>query len=129
MTAILPSRRWIVRVVTANEVIFAVTADTEVDRRQNAVIVVWRSSCDGDLPSPRFAVFPDGVPAPFQRRCLARSTVEVMAEYPIQTVIQLSRAKKKPAHRRTNPSGSFPLAGVLVWLSMYRLKSRIQFAH
>ena len=61
MTAILPSRRWIVRVVTANEVIFAVTADTEVDRRQNAVIVVWRSSCDGDLPPPSFAVFPDGV--------------------------------------------------------------------
>lgn len=51
-----------------------------------------------------------------------------MAEYSIRTVIQLSETKKKPVHRRTNPSGSFPLAGVLVWLSMYRLKSRIQFA-
>ena len=81
------------------------------------------------MPSRCFAAFPDGVPAPFQRRYLARSTVEVMAEYPIQTVIQLSGAKKKPVHRRTNPSGSFPLAGVLVWLSMYRLKSRIQLAH
>lgn len=80
----------------------------------------------------RHAVLPivlNDVPAPVQQRYLAHSPVEVMAEYPIQTVIQLSRAKKKPAHRRTNPSGSFPLAGVLVWLSMYRLKSRIQFAH
>ena len=41
----------------------------------------------------------NGVPAPFQRRCLALSTVEVMAEYPIQTVIQLSGAKKKPVHQ------------------------------
>ena len=39
------------------------------------------------------------------------------------------RGKKKPVHRHTNPNGSFPLAGVLVWLSMYRLKSRIQLAH
>ena len=49
--------------------------------------------------------------------------------YHSRTVIQLSGAKKKPVHRRTNPSGSFPLAGVLVWLSMYRLKSRIQLTH
>ena len=114
MTAILPSRHKTVRVVTANEGIFA-------------VMVVWCDSYDGDLPSPSFAVFPDGVPAPFQRRCLARSSVEVMAEYPIRTVIQLFGAKKKPVHRRTNPSGSVPLPEVLVWLSMYRLKSRIQF--
>ena len=43
----------------------------------------------------------NGVPAPFQRRCLALSTVEVMAEYPIQTVIQLLKTKEagtsKPA--------------------------------
>ncbi|MCX4374512.1 MAG: hypothetical protein OSJ58_22355, partial [Dysosmobacter sp.] len=71
---------------------------------------------DGNMPSwwfgavhvtviyrhPALPFFPNGVPAPFQRRCLARSTVEVMAEYPIQTVIQLSGAKKKPVHRRTN---------------------------
>ena len=78
---------------------------------------------------PALPFSPDGVPVPFQRRCLARSPAEVMAKYPIQTIIQLSGAKKKPVHRRTNPSGSFPLAGVLVWLSMYRLKSRIQLAH
>ena len=113
MTAILPSRRWIVRVVTANEVIFAVTADTEVDRRQNAVIVVWRSSCDGDLPSPRFAVFPDGVPAPFQRRYLARSTVEVMAEYPIQTVIQCQEQKRSRHIDAPTPAGAFLSLGFL----------------
>ena len=42
---------------------------------------------------------PNGVPVPVQRRCLARSTAEVMAEYPIQAVIQLSEAKKKPVHQ------------------------------
>lgn len=41
----------------------------------------------------------NGVPAPVQRRCLARSTVEVMAKHLIQTVIQLSKAKKKPVHQ------------------------------
>ena len=43
----------------------------------------------------------NGVPAPFQRRCLALSTAEVMAEYPIQTVVQLLKTKEagtsKPA--------------------------------
>ena len=78
---------------------------------------------------PALPFFPHGVPAPFQQRCFAPSPAEIVAEYPIRTVIQLSGAKKKPVHRRTNPSGSFPLAGVLVWLSMYRLKSRIQLAH
>lgn len=38
MTAILPSRRWTVRVVTAKEGIFAVTVDAEMDRQQNAVM-------------------------------------------------------------------------------------------
>ena len=37
---------------------------------------------------------------PLAQQCyLALSTAEVMAEYPIQTVIQLSEAKKKPAHQ------------------------------
>ena len=48
---------------------------------------------------------PNDVPASFQRRCLARSPVEVFAEYLIQTVIQLSGAKKKPATYTTAPAG------------------------
>ena len=48
---------------------------------------------------------PNGVPAPFQQRCLARSPVEVMAEYLIWTVIQLSGTKKKPATYTTAPAG------------------------
>ena len=44
-------------------------------------------------------IVPNGVPAPFQRRCLALSLVEIVAEYPIRTVIQLSKTKKKPVHQ------------------------------
>lgn len=67
--------------------------------------------------------------APFQRRCLAHSLGwEVLAQLSLSDGHSVVRSKKKPVHRRTNPSGSFPLAGVLVWLSMYWLKSRIQFA-
>ena len=75
--------------------------------------------------------FPNEVPAPFQRHCLAHSLWREV----LGTIINLGRSfscqevKKKPIHRRANPSGSLPLAGVLVWLSMYRLKSRIQFSH
>ena len=50
----------------------------------------------------RHAVLPivlNDVPAPVQQRYLAHSPVEVMAEYPIQTVIQLSKTKKKPVHQ------------------------------
>ena len=54
---------------------------------------------------------------------------EVLAQLSLSDGHSVVRSKKKPVHRRTNPSGSFPLAGVLVWLSMYRLKSRILFAH
>ena len=75
------------------------------------------------------AVLSEWRSCPFRRRYHARSTVEVLAKYLIRAVIQLFGAKKKPVHRHTNPNGSFPLAGVLVWLSMYRLKSRIQLAH
>lgn len=115
-----------IQIMTANRAIFAVTVSAEMDRWQNAVMVVWCGSCDGDLPSPSFAVFPDGVPVPFQRRCLARSTVGGLGRVSHSDGHSVVGAKKKPVHRRTNPSGSFPLAGVLVWLSMYRLKSRIQ---
>ena len=52
----------------------------------------------------RHAVLPivlNDVPAPVQQRYLAHSPVEVMAEYPIQTVIQLLKTKEagtsKPA--------------------------------
>ena len=81
-----------------------------------------KSNCDGTYGQFRRHIIVlyslNGVPASFQRRCLARSPVEVVVEYPIQMVIQLSGTKKKPVHRHTNSSGSFPLAGVLVWLSM-----------
>lgn len=49
---------------------------------------------------------PNGVPVPVQRRCLARSPVEVMAEYPIRTVIQLSK-QKRSRYIKTSPSGIF----------------------
>lgn len=32
----------------------------------------------------------------------------------IRMLVRLSGAKKKPVHRRTNPSGSFSLTGILV---------------
>ena len=50
----------------------------------------------------RHAVLPivlNDVPAPVQQRYLAHSPVEVMAEYPIQTVIQLSKTKEEPVHQ------------------------------
>ena len=98
----------------------------------SAAMFTGKSNCDGTYGQfcrHIIVLFsPNGVPAPFQRRCLARSPVEIVAEYSIQTVIQLSGTKKKPVHRHKNPSGSFPLAWVLVWLSMYRLKSRIQLS-
>lgn len=58
----------------------------------------------------------NGVPAPFQRRCLALSMVEVMAKYPIQTVIQLFWAKKEAGctHNRTSRTALAPL--VSVWI-------------
>ena len=58
----------------------------------------------------------NGVPAPFQRRCLALSMVEVMAKYPIQTVIQLFWAKKEAGctHNRTSRTALDPLVFVLV---------------
>ena len=49
----------------------------------------------------------NGVPAPFQRRCLALSTAEVMAEYPIQTVVQLLGAKKEAGTSKPAPAEIF----------------------
>ena len=47
---------------------------------------------------------PNDIPTPIQRRCLAPSQMEVTAKYPIQTVIQLLRAKKKPVAYTTTPA-------------------------
>lgn len=86
--------------MTANRVIFAVTVMIRTGRQQNAVRIVFCGSSDGVLPSHCFAAFPEWRSCPWQqRRCLARSTAEVMAEYLIQTVIQLSKAKKKPVYQ------------------------------
>ena len=52
-------------IVTAHDANFGVTVGAEVSRRQNAVMVVWCSSCDGDLPSPSFAVLPEWRSCPF----------------------------------------------------------------
>ena len=52
-------------IVTAHDTDFGVTAGVEVSRRQSAVMVVWFSSCDGDLPSPSFAVLPAWRSCPF----------------------------------------------------------------
>lgn len=70
-------------------------------------------------PFCRHAVLPivlNGVPASFQRRYLALSTAEVMAEYPIQTVIQLFWAKKEAGciHNHTSRTAIAPL--VSVWI-------------
>ena len=58
-----------------------------------------------------------------------RLIFEVLAQLSLTDGHPVVKTKKKPVHRRTDPSGSFPLAGVLVWLSMCRLDSRIRFAH
>ena len=52
-------------IVTAHDTNFGVTVGTEVSRRQNAVMVVWCNSCDGNLPSPSFAVLPEWRSCPF----------------------------------------------------------------
>ena len=59
-------------IVTAHDTDFGVTAGVEVSRRQSAVMVVWFSSCDGDLPSPSFAVLPEWRSCPFSA-ALSRS--------------------------------------------------------
>ena len=58
-----------------------------------------------------------------------RLIFEVLAQLSLSDGHPVVKTKKKPVHRRTDPSGSFPLAGVLVWLSMCWLDSRIRFAH
>lgn len=65
---------------------------------------------------PALPFFLNGVPVPFQRRCLARSPVEVLAEYPIQTVIQLSGQIKKPVTYTTAPEGRPPPRWCSFWI-------------
>ena len=84
------------KMVTAKSDISAVTVDVRMDMTANCrhigfqVVKVTAFCRHNALPFP-----PNGVPAPFQRRCLAHSPVEVMAEYLIRTVIQLLGAKKE----------------------------------
>ena len=98
------------------------------DDGKSAVMVSCRWLSDGSSAVTLFCRFPRMAFLPlFSGVVSLNPSVEVIAEYLCSAGHSVVRGKKKPVHRRTDPSGSFPLAGVLVWLSMYRLKSRIQF--
>ena len=56
-------------------------------------------------------------------------TVGVRQDIPFRRSFSCQEQKRSRHIDAPTPAGAFLSLGVLVWLSMYRLKSRIQFAH